>query len=234
MDIHRKEDLPYVIEQFEKLARNEMKTAQGIPFKRKDGHVFYADINSSSIIFSGKKCLVGIFRDITDRKQAEEALINAKEEIEAWNRELEKRVEEKTEELKNSQAQLIQSEKLSAMGQMAGGLAHELNSPLAGLLPILEKYKNEAEKDSKEYNELSLMHKACEHMAKIVRDFGSFSRESKGEYYELNLNEVIDDTLGFSASRIKQKGIQLIKEYKDTLPKVDGEKTELQQVILNM
>jgi PAS domain S-box-containing protein len=178
--------------------------------------------------------VVGVMLDITERKRAEKELQKAKEEIEGWNRELEIRVKEKTEDLVKSQAQLIQSEKLSAMGQMAGGLAHELNSPLGGLLPMLEKYKNEAEKDSKEYNELSLMHKACEHMAKIVRDFGSFSRESKGEYYELNLNEVIDDTLGFIASRIKQKGIQLIREYKDTLPKVNGEKTELQQVILNM
>ncbi|MCK5503773.1 MAG: GHKL domain-containing protein, partial [Thermodesulfovibrionia bacterium] len=62
----------------------------------------------------------------------------------------------------------------------------------------------------------------------------SFSRESKGEYSELNVNKVIDDTLGFSASKIKQKGIQITKEYEDALPKVDGEKTELQQVILNM
>lgn len=138
------------------------------------------------------------------------------------------------EDLVKSQAQLIQSEKLSAMGEMAGGLAHELNSPLGGLLPMLEQYKNEAEKDSRRYKELSIMHKACEYMAKIVRDFSSFSRESKGEFSELNLNEVIEDTLGFSASRIKQKGIHIIKEYQDNLPKVMGEKTELQQVILNM
>ena len=138
------------------------------------------------------------------------------------------------EELTKSQTQLIQSEKLSAMGQMAGGLAHELNSPLAGLLPMLEKYKNEAEKDSRTYTELSLMHKACEYMAKIVRDFGVFSRESKGEFSELDLNTVIEDTLSFSKSRSKQKNIQIIKEYKDNICKVMGEKTSLQQVILNI
>ena len=234
MDIHPEEDLPYVIEQFDKLSRNEINTVQDITFKRKDGHIFYADISASIIIFSGKKCVLSIFKDITDRKQAEKALKKAKEEIEAWNRKLEKRVREKSEELIMSQTQLIQSEKLSAMGQMAGGLAHELNSPLAGLLPMIELYRNEAKKDSKAYNELSLMLKACEYMAKIVRDFSSFSRESKAEYYELNLNEVIDDTLSFITSIIKQKGIQVIKEYKNNLPNVKGEKTELQQVILNM
>jgi len=172
--------------------------------------------------------------DITASKRNEEALKKAKEEIETWNKELEKRVREKTEELGASQAQLIQSEKLSAMGQMAGGLAHELNSPLAGLLPMLEQYKNKAAKDSREYIEFSLMFKASEYMAKIVRDFSSFARESKGEYFELNLNELIDDTLNFITSRFKQKGIQIIKEYEDVLPKIKGEKTELQQVILNI
>ena len=161
-------------------------------------------------------------------------LSKAKEEIETWNRELEKRVSEKSEELLKSQAQLIQSEKLAAMGEMAGGLAHELNSPLAGLLPMIEEYKNEEEKDSKRYKELSIMFDACEYMAKIVRDFTSFSRESKGELSEFNLNDIIDNTLGFSASRLKQKSIHLIKEYENKLPKVRGEKTELQQVILNM
>jgi len=161
-------------------------------------------------------------------------LSKAKEEIEIMNRELEERVREKTEELLRSQAQLIQSEKLSAMGQMAGGLAHELNSPLAGLMPMIKIYRDKEEKDSKRHKELSLMLEACKYMAKIVRDFSSFSRESKGIFSELNVNEVIDDTLGFSAGRIKQQGIKLIKEYENELPKVHGEKTELQQVILNM
>jgi len=171
---------------------------------------------------------------IMERKRAEDSLKNAKEEIEAWNKKLEKRVKEKTNELLNAQAQLIQSEKLSAMGQMAGGLAHELNSPLGGLLPMIENYKDIAKEGSKDYRELSLMLKACTHMAKIVKDFGSLSRESSGKFYELSLNSVIEDTLSFSSGRLKQKGIQLIKEYEDNLPNIQGEQTELQQVVLNM
>ena len=166
--------------------------------------------------------------------KAEESLIKASREIESWNRELEKKVKEKTDELRRSQEQLIQSEKLAAMGEMGVGLAHELNSPLGGILPMLEQYKNEAEKGSRKYKELSVMHKACEHMAKIIKDFSAFSRESKGEWNELDLNEVINDTLGFSASRIKQQGIQVYRENKDNLPKVLGEKTEIQQVVLNI
>jgi signal transduction histidine kinase len=161
-------------------------------------------------------------------------LASAKNEIEAWNKELEKRVKGKTRELVKSQEQLIHSEKFSAMGHMAGGLAHELNSPLAGLLPMIEKYRDNVEKDSEGYNEFSHMLKACMHMAKIVKDFGSFSRESKGEFSELNLNEVIEDTLSFSSARLKQRRIKIIKEYEDKLPNVMGDKTGLQQVVLNI
>jgi len=171
---------------------------------------------------------------IDSLQNEEEALQNAKEEIEAWNRDLEIRVKKKTEELENSQAQLIQSEKLAAMGQMAGGLAHELNSPLAGLLPMIEKHKNDARKDTVEHRELSLMLKACNHMAKIVKDFGIFSRKSKGNHNKLNLNEVIEDTLSFSASKLKNNMIHIVKDYNSNLPEVMGEKTELQQVILNI
>lgn len=73
MDIHPEKDLPYVIEEFEKQSRKEIGLARDIPVKRKDGSIFYADINSFPIL-SGKPYLVGIFRDSTDRKRAEEVL----------------------------------------------------------------------------------------------------------------------------------------------------------------
>lgn len=74
MDIHPKEDLPIVAEQYEKLLRRERTQAEDIPVKRKDGSIFYADINTSLITFAGKIYLMGIFRDVTGRKKAEERM----------------------------------------------------------------------------------------------------------------------------------------------------------------
>ncbi len=74
MDIHPAGDLPFVIEQFEKQARGEILVAADIPVKKKDGGIFYADINSTPIMLDGRKCLMGIFRDVTERKKAEENL----------------------------------------------------------------------------------------------------------------------------------------------------------------
>lgn len=71
-DIHPEEHLPYVTNQLEKQIRNEIRIARDIPVKRKNGTVFYADINSFVMMYEGKKCLMGISRDITERKIAED------------------------------------------------------------------------------------------------------------------------------------------------------------------
>ncbi len=73
-DIHPAESLPYILSQLDKQKRKEISLVRDIPVKRKNGTIFYADINSFDIIYEGRKCLMGIFRDITDRKLAEDAL----------------------------------------------------------------------------------------------------------------------------------------------------------------
>ncbi|MHC4205113.1 MAG: PAS domain S-box protein [Planctomycetota bacterium] len=73
MDIHPEQDLPYVMEQFEKQARGEITLAKDIPIKRKNGGVLFADINAFPIILDQKTYLLGIFRDVSERKRAEEA-----------------------------------------------------------------------------------------------------------------------------------------------------------------
>lgn len=86
LDIHPEKDLPHVIDQFEKQAKKEILVAQDIPVKRRDGSIFYADINSSIMTVAGKKCLLGIFRDITKRKKAEKELKTLTEELCTINR----------------------------------------------------------------------------------------------------------------------------------------------------
>ncbi|MEJ2039168.1 MAG: PAS domain S-box protein, partial [Desulfosarcinaceae bacterium] len=71
-DIHPGDMMPFVLEQFEKQVRGEIAVAEDIPVLRKDGTVFYADISASLISLAGKKHLIGVFRDITKRKLAEQ------------------------------------------------------------------------------------------------------------------------------------------------------------------
>jgi PAS domain S-box-containing protein len=78
-DIHPEKDLPYITEQFEKQVKEELTLATNIPVRRKDGSVFYADINAFPITFGRKTYLMGIFRDITRRRNAEEKLRRSEE-----------------------------------------------------------------------------------------------------------------------------------------------------------
>jgi PAS domain S-box-containing protein len=74
MDIHPEKDLPYILCQFEKLTQNEIHVAKDIPVKRKDGSIYYADISAIPITMKDTTYLTGIFRDVSDRKQTEEAM----------------------------------------------------------------------------------------------------------------------------------------------------------------
>jgi len=82
-DIHPPEALPHVLEQFRKQATGEITLAENLPVKRKDGTIFYADINSSPIKLGKRNYMVGFFRDITERKKAEENLRRSREELKA-------------------------------------------------------------------------------------------------------------------------------------------------------
>ncbi|MFA4878417.1 MAG: PAS domain S-box protein, partial [Methanoregula sp.] len=80
-DIHPHKDLPYVIEQFGKLVRGEIEMSSDIPVLRRDGTVFFADINTSSVTLQGRQYLLGIFRDVTERKQMEKKLHENEERL---------------------------------------------------------------------------------------------------------------------------------------------------------
>ncbi|MCX6743154.1 MAG: PAS domain-containing protein [Candidatus Parcubacteria bacterium] len=86
MGIHPQKDLPYVISEFEAQAKKEKILAEKIPCLRKDGSIFYADINTTQITLNGRQCNVGLFRDITERKKAEEELHSKNKELERFNK----------------------------------------------------------------------------------------------------------------------------------------------------
>ena len=80
-DVHPEQDLPYVLERFNGQVRGEITLAKDMPVQRSDGSVFYTDINASTLTFGGKTYLMGIFRDITERKYMEEKYRRLLEDI---------------------------------------------------------------------------------------------------------------------------------------------------------
>ncbi|OGP64658.1 MAG: hypothetical protein A3K22_00005 [Deltaproteobacteria bacterium RBG_16_42_7] len=210
-----------------------------IYYKTKAGGVI--PVSFSGSVMRGKEGemvgIVGIARDMREIKsllQKEKKL--AAEAEESAERERAKAMElgKAYKELRNTQTMLIQSEKLSALGQMGAGVAHELNSPLAGVLSLIRTYTKGKNPDSEEYQDFKDMEEACEHMAKIIRDLSTFTRKSTGEFTDINITEIIESTLSFSGRQIERQGIKIDKNYDNNLPLIKGDESQLRQVVLNI
>jgi PAS domain S-box-containing protein len=80
-DIHPPEDLPQVLENFERQAQGDTTIASDTPMLRKDGSVFHADVNTGALILGGRRCVVGCFRDVTDRRRTEQRLRRSEERL---------------------------------------------------------------------------------------------------------------------------------------------------------
>jgi len=174
-----------------------------------------------------------------------ESLKKSQDEIEEYNRNLEEKIIERTEELEEAQTQLIQSEKMVAIGQLAAGVAHELNNPLGGILGYaqftLEKIQNKnaenmTDKDIKSYKrylcDIETQSRRCK---SIVQNLLKFSRTSQTvEFDNVNVNAVIEDTLTFVEHQLMMNQITLVKNLDSGIPIIKGNPSQLQQVFTNI
>jgi PAS domain S-box-containing protein len=347
MDIHPPEDLPYVVDQFEKQARKEIAVAKDLPVKRKDGSIFYADVSAFPITLTGKPYLVGAFRDTTERKRVEEFLQEQKEELEAANEDLQqsrdalresegkhrtllenlpqkiffkdrssvyvvcnenyardlkvpsdeiqgrtdhdffprelaekyrsddRRIMEsgRTEELeerylqegqerwvytiktpvkneagevvgilgifwdtterKNLEAQLIQSQKMEAVGLLAGGIAHEFNNILGGILGYASLMRLKMEPDHPFWGYVETIEKSSQRAALLTSQLLGFARKGKYDLRLLNLNLLAEDTLAIVRQTF-DRAVTVEARLAEGLPKVEGDTMQLQQVLMNL
>jgi len=131
------------------------------------------------------------------------------------------------------QAQLIQAEKLATTGQLAAGVAHEINNPLTVILGNASLVVKKAE--SKEIREdLETIQAEALRAAKIVRDLLTFARPAPDEKTPLDLNDVLKQTLGLQSYHLSTDNIEVIWNLTMPLPKILGDQSQLQQVILNL
>ncbi|HEX7654324.1 MAG TPA: HAMP domain-containing sensor histidine kinase, partial [Verrucomicrobiae bacterium] len=143
------------------------------------------------------------------------------------------KLKQTVETLKNTQAQLIQSEKLSAVGEFVAGVAHELNNPLAAVMGFSEMLKN-ADVGDKHKRHLELVYKSAERCQKIVQSLLSFARRSAPERKPVGVNKLIEEVLEMVAYPLRTSNVKVVTSYAAKLPVVLADGHQIQQVVLNI
>ena len=134
---------------------------------------------------------------------------------------------------KKFEQQIIQSERLAAMGQMIGGFAHELNNPLTAILGMSDLLK-EGETNEARNRQLSILHQQARRATEIVQNLMYFSRPPAPGKSQVDLNELVERTLHLHAYSLRKNNITVDFLKEQNLPQVMGDPHQLMQVFLNL
>lgn len=194
-------------------------------------------VELEELLYSVKKIIERVNLKRNKLYRARELKIS-KEIISKMNEELERRIAERSKELDKTQAQLFQTSKLATLGEMAAGLAHEINQPLGGIsltVTTLKKLR-EKEKLTDEIFTQSLkdIDSMVDRMTRIIKHIRIFARQDTLKFVEVDLRQTLDSAMSLLAEQLRMHEIQVEIECPQDLPKVTGEPYQLEQVWINM
>ena len=136
-------------------------------------------------------------------------------------------------EQKKLREQLLQSEKMSAIGQLVSGVAHELNNPMAGIVGYSQLLLKKDLEDKVKKGVVQISEQA-ERATKIVQNLLTFARQKKPERMAANINELLNKTIELRAYDLNVKNIKVVTELDPHLPQIIADNHQLQQVFLNI
>jgi signal transduction histidine kinase len=142
------------------------------------------------------------------------------------------------QELKNLQAQLVQSGKLASLGELAAGIAHELNQPLmvirANSQIIRKQFDTGELEGSSQRDIMDTIERNTKRMMNIINHLRSFSRQSKVTFSPFSLNRVIENCFLIIGEQLRIRDIQVRTVLESALPEIQGDANQIEQVFLNL
>ena len=162
-------------------------------------------------------------------------LARSRTEIEGFNRQLQRRVAERTAELKQAQAELLQSRKLAAIGELGAGVAHELNNPLTGILGMAQlvlRKRPEGDPERKFLERIEADAKRCREVTMNLLRFSEQGDETL--LADADANAVARSAVALQRSLLERRGVSVVLELAEDLPEVRADAAQLQQVLMNL
>ncbi len=136
--------------------------------------------------------------------------------------------------LEQAQAQLIKTEKLASIGQLAAGVAHEINNPLGTIMIYAHILQKGFDKDDPRRDDIEIIISEANRAKEIVQGLLSFARETKLKPGPTNINDLLEDVLGLVVNQSLFHNIKIEKNFFEDLPTIVADETKLKQVFLNI
>jgi len=208
-DIIHSDSIPHCREVFQKVMLGKTVDVIEVVFVAKDGKSIAVEGNANCRFEGGKPVATrGIFRDVTERKRAE-----------------------KRE--KQLQQELDLSSRLASVGEMASGIAHEINNPLTSVIGFSQLLMgNDIPDDIRE--DLEIINNEAQRVAKIVQGLLTFARQHKPGRNYVDINNIVSQVLELRAHHMEVNNIQVITQFDSDLPRTMVDANQLQQVFLNI
>jgi two-component system NtrC family sensor kinase len=172
--------------------------------------------------------LAGTFNGMTG------ALRTTEDALREFAHVLERKVDERTAELRLAQAEAVRGEKLASVGLLASGVAHELNNPLTGVLTFSSLLRQTMPDGSQEADDLDVVIRETRRCASIIRRLLDFARDKPPEKTYADLNRIIEETVHIVENPAHLHDIAIALELDPALPAVWADPNQIKQVVMNL
>ena len=194
----------------QRLTQDGQVEAHVIRLRRANGTAFWVEVTARVDPHGAPRGLriEAIIRDVTERKKLQD-------------------------QSRDMYQQLVQAEKLAALGQTMSGVAHELNNPLATILACAERLSGRRLDDTTR-RDLDAIHNAADRAARIVRNLQTFARKRHTTRSTVELNQVVRETLALRAYEQRAANVVIVQAFAAGLPPIFADPHQIQQILLNL
>ncbi|MBF0595021.1 MAG: response regulator [Candidatus Omnitrophica bacterium] len=157
--------------------------------------------------------------------------------IAKMNQELERRIDDRTKELSQTQAQLFQTSKLATLGEMSAGMAHEINQPLGGIALVCANIKKAMERgkftEQMLVKDIADIEKSIQRITRVINHIRTFARQDTMKFLDVDIVSTINSALTLLEEQLRLHEIEIVLDFQKDLPVILGEPFQLEQVWIN-